>query len=179
MKKNLFFVALIGLIMATLCGCGGKVSGDNTIKDENGKEYESYRDTSRDGDFEATHKFLDRMQESKDDSIQKKMARKVYRSEETNRPRFDRYFEYFVEVEAGSWNDEGVLVQSCGYVTYGRYNDRMNQSVCAYYGKEKCEKIAKEKGWVYTDIGWLASMSETEDSYPIDWWILDEALSKI
>ena len=63
MKKNLVFVALIGLVMTTLCGCGGKVIGSNTIKGENGKEYENYREACRDGDFDAAHKFLDRLKE--------------------------------------------------------------------------------------------------------------------
>lgn len=65
MKKNFVLMALIGLVMTTLCGCGGKVIGSNAIKGENGKEYESYREACRDGDFDAAHKFLDRMKEKK------------------------------------------------------------------------------------------------------------------
>ena len=66
MKKNLVFMALLGLVMTTLCSCGGKI-GSNAIIGENGKEYESYREACRDGDFDAAHKFLDRMKEDVED----------------------------------------------------------------------------------------------------------------
>ena len=58
----LVVVSLIGLA-TTLSDCGGKAIGNNTIKVENGKEYESYREACRDGDFDAAHKFLDRLKE--------------------------------------------------------------------------------------------------------------------
>lgn len=67
MKKNFIFMALLGLVMATLSGCGSKSIGSNAIIGENGKEYESYREACRDGDFDAAHKFLDRMKEDVED----------------------------------------------------------------------------------------------------------------
>ena len=65
MKKNLF-LAIIGIAIATLCSCGSKIMS-KTIKGENGTEYENYREACRDGDFNAAHKFLDRMKEEADD----------------------------------------------------------------------------------------------------------------
>ena len=56
MKKNLFLVAIFGLVISTLCGCGEKKM---TVKGADGTEYESYQEACRDGDFEAAHKFLD------------------------------------------------------------------------------------------------------------------------
>lgn len=67
MKKNFIFIAIIGFVMATLTGCGSKSSGSNSIKGENGKEYESYREACRDGDFDAAHKFLDMMKDNAED----------------------------------------------------------------------------------------------------------------
>ena len=83
-----------------------------------------------------------------------KCSRIVHRSEEENRPGFERYFENVTDYECAEWDHDGYLVQPTdfyckkwSYVTFGRYNDRMNQGVCIYFGKEKCEKIAKSKGW--------------------------------
>ena len=68
--KKIIFWALIGIVMIVLCGCGGKI-GNNTVKGENGKEYESYREACRDGDFDAAHKFLDRLKDEIDDRASK------------------------------------------------------------------------------------------------------------
>ncbi len=62
MKKCLI-IALMGFAMTTLCGCGEKKSGSNTITGENGKEYANYREACRDGDFDVAHKFLDKLKE--------------------------------------------------------------------------------------------------------------------
>ena len=116
-------------------------------------------------------------------------SRKVHRSEEENRPGFERYFKEVTEVEGAEWDRDGYLVQPTdfhctkwSYVTFGRYNDRMNQAVCMYFGKEKCEKIAKSRGWSLDGLEgptWIGSMSETEHGWPIDWWVLNDALSNM
>lgn len=56
MKKNLFLVAIFGLVISTLCGCGIKVKGAD------GTEYESYQECCAANDYEAAHKFLAKIQ---------------------------------------------------------------------------------------------------------------------
>lgn len=67
MKKNLVLIALIGFVMTILFGCGGSSSKESSegssITGLDGIVYESYREACRAGDFEAAHKFLDRMKE--------------------------------------------------------------------------------------------------------------------
>ena len=79
MKKNFVLLALIGFVMTTLIGCGNNSLGGKAIKGENGTEYENYREACRDGDFNAAHKFLDRMKEEADDTDSE---RKVEEAEE-------------------------------------------------------------------------------------------------
>lgn len=55
MKKNLVLVAIIGLVISTLCGCGIKVKGAD------GTEYESYQECCAANDYEAAHKYLAKM----------------------------------------------------------------------------------------------------------------------
>ena len=59
MKKNLLFVAMIGLVLTTLSGCGNKI----TVKGADGTEYNSYQECCSAQDFEAAHKFLAAMKE--------------------------------------------------------------------------------------------------------------------
>lgn len=107
-----------------------------------------------------------------------KNERKVYKSEEVNRPGFQRYFEEAQEAEGFDWNDQGILARENGdSVFYGCYNDRMNQAACHFAGKEKCEEVAKRKGWkaeFFNDIaGWMVD----KKGDLIDWYILHDALS--
>ena len=114
-------------------------------------------------------------------------SRRVHRSEEVNRPGFERYFEDGpVDAEAAEWDDEGYLVQPTGYITFGRYNYRMNESVTKFFGEEKCKKLVSAKGWYLGGWGWnpdhsrwTGLISKTEDGYPIEWYVLHEALSNL
>ena len=56
MKKNLVLLAIIGLVISTLCGCGIKVKGAD------GTEYESYQECCAANDYDAAHLFLARIQ---------------------------------------------------------------------------------------------------------------------
>lgn len=62
MKKNLVFVALLGLVMTTFFGCGGK-----TVKGTDGKEYDSYQSACRNQDFVAAYDWIEKYHGSEDD----------------------------------------------------------------------------------------------------------------
>lgn len=62
MKKSLFFVALIGIVMTTLCGCGSK-----TVKGADGKEYDSYQSACRNQDFVAAYDWIEKNNGSEED----------------------------------------------------------------------------------------------------------------
>lgn len=106
-----------------------------------------------------------------------KNERKVYKSEEVNRPGFQRYFEDAKEAECFDWNEQGILARDEELITYGTYNYRMNRAACHFAGKEKCEEVAKRKGWkadFFNDIaGWMVD----KKGDLIDWYILHDALS--
>ena len=117
---------------------------------------------------------------STEDPIIKKMSQKVLKSVETARPAFKQsYFKDAQDAEGFDWDEQGFLVCGGVYVTYGRFNDRMNQAVCRAAGRKKCEKVAKINGWETTflsdDIGDVSG----KDGWPIDWYILHEELSKL
>lgn len=64
MKKNLVFVAIIGLAMTAICGCSSNGSnGNKSITDVDGKKYASYQEACRDGNFEAALVFVDELEE--------------------------------------------------------------------------------------------------------------------
>ena len=123
--------------------------------------------------------FNDEDKEEKEDKAAKQ-RQKVLKSEETNRPTFKQsYFEYAQEAEGFEWNEQGVLVRNEQIVTYGCYNDRMNQAVCEEAKQKKCEELARIKGWKATFLrDDLGSVSE-KNGYPIDWYVLREELSKL
>lgn len=128
--------------------------------------------------------FLKKLFKKKGSEEDERYSRRVHRSEEENRPGFERYFKVVTEAEGAEWDHDGYLIQPSdfSYVTFGCYNDRMNQGVCIYFGKEKCEKIAKSKGWSLVGLEgsvWVGSMSEKEHDWPIDWWVLHDALSNM
>lgn len=114
--------------------------------------------------------------------LEKFYSQKVLKSEQVNRPGFDKYFVEVVDAEGAYWGEDGYLYQGeeeKEFVTFGRFNDRMNQKVCKTFGKEKCEKIAKNKGWHYEHYDWgvpVGSMSYKEDSWPVKWYDLHDAL---
>lgn len=62
MKKYLIFVALIGLVMTTLCGCGPK-----SVKGADGKEYDSYQSACRNQDFVAAYDWIEKNNGSEED----------------------------------------------------------------------------------------------------------------
>ena len=67
MKKIIAFLTIFSIAVLFFTGCGSSSSKNEdssdkiTIKGADGKEYESYREACRAGDFEAAHKFLDKM----------------------------------------------------------------------------------------------------------------------
>ena len=83
MKSKILLFAIIGFTVFSFYGCwlydsdnssvsGSNGSGSNDYESSEGlsdrkKEYESYREACRDGDFDAAHKFLDRMKEDVED----------------------------------------------------------------------------------------------------------------
>lgn len=108
------------------------------------------------------------------------LGRKVLKSEEVNRPAFQpRYFEDAQDAEAFDWNEQGILERNGEIITYGCYNDRMNQAVCRFAGKEKCEKVAKVNGWNADFMNDVVGCVCDKKGYPIDWYILHDALSKV
>lgn len=118
------------------------------------------------------------------------MSKKVLRSEEVNRPEFDRYFPYVVKELDAKWDDDGYLVRvltslsdddKIDYCGYNVYNDNMNEAVCNHFGKETCQKLAKAKGW-YLSLPCgpgYPEMKNKDGGDDIFWWILHEELSKM
>jgi hypothetical protein len=108
------------------------------------------------------------------------MSQKVLKSVETARPAFRQsYFADAQEAEAFDWNEQGVLMRDKTVITYGCYNDRMNQAVCREAGRKKCEKIAKIKGWRTLFLDDKSGCVSGKNGWPIDWYILHEELSKL
>ncbi len=62
MKKNLFLVAIFGLVISTLCSCGSK-----SVKGADGKEYSSYQEACRHQDFVAAYDWIEKNNGSDDD----------------------------------------------------------------------------------------------------------------
>jgi len=82
MKKNLFLVAIFGLVISTLCGCGISVKGAD------GTEYESYQECCAANDYDAAHLFLAKMKnnisqinESKDKRAYEEAKEYVFKKE--------------------------------------------------------------------------------------------------
>ena len=59
MKKNIVLLMLFSVNLLLFISCGSSSKNEITIKGADGKEYASYREACRAGDFEAAHKFLD------------------------------------------------------------------------------------------------------------------------
>lgn len=91
MKKNLVLVAIIGLVISTLCGCGIKVKGADGIKVKgaDGTEYESYQECCAANDYDAAHLFLTKM---------KNNISKIYESEDERA--YEEAKEYVFKKEA-------------------------------------------------------------------------------
>lgn len=110
--------------------------------------------------------------------IERGDSNKVLKSEETQRPGFDNYFQEVVDVEGAYWGEDGYLYQGEEdnkiVVTFGRYNMRMNQGVCSYFGEEKCQQAAKAKGWNYTDFPYGTMLDKKKDY--VLWYSLHDAL---
>lgn len=64
MKKSLVVMALIGLAMTTLCGCG---NSNKSVKGADGKEYDSYQSACRNQDFEAAYEWIEKNNGSEED----------------------------------------------------------------------------------------------------------------
>jgi len=82
MKKNMFLVAITGLVISTLCGCGISVKGAD------GTEYESYQECCAANDYDAAHLFLAKMKnnisqinESKDKRAYEEAKEYVFKKE--------------------------------------------------------------------------------------------------
>ena len=135
--------------------------------------------------FSLFQKFF-KKQEHDETELNKFYSQKVIKSEQVDRPGFDNYFNEVIEAEAAYWGDDGYLYQPSYegediLVTFGRFNDRMNNAVCSYFGKEKCKKVAKVRGWHYDYLVspaniLIGSISYREDSWPVKWYELHDAL---
>ena len=76
MKIKNLFIAIIGLAMATLYGCGSSGNSGNsdsskdkiTVTGGDGKVYESYQECCAANDYEAAHQFLAKLQNSESDA---------------------------------------------------------------------------------------------------------------
>ena len=60
--KNCLFVALMGLVMSTLCGCGNK-----SVTGADGREYDSYQSACRNQDFVAAYDWIEKNNGSEED----------------------------------------------------------------------------------------------------------------
>ena len=109
-------------------------------------------------------------------------TQRVNKSDEINRPGFDIYFQMVIDVEEAYWGDDGLLYQGEEdnrlIVSYERYNNRMNQGVCQHFGDEKCEMVAKAKGWHYTDFP-VGTILDKKKKEPVLWYELQDALTKM
>lgn len=175
MKKNFKLIAFIAFFSALCASCG---SGKNDVESTESCDFdESNVESTVTVGLEDEEKIDDTPKTEKEI----KMSQKVLKSVETSRPAFKQsYFEDAQEAEGFDWNEQGVLSRSGGeFVTYGCFNDRMNQAVCEEAGKKKCEQLAKKKGWEAIFGTETYGSVCGEDGWPIDWYILHEELSKL
>ena len=71
MKKFIFFAAIIGFSVATLCSCGSKSTSSEdeitvteiTVTGSDGKVYTNYREACRNCDFDAAYSILEKKRE--------------------------------------------------------------------------------------------------------------------
>ena len=64
MKKIIVLLTVFSIAVLLFTGCGSSSKKEDfTIKGADGKEYESYREACRAGDFDVAHKFVDKLKE--------------------------------------------------------------------------------------------------------------------
>ena len=106
----------------------------------------------------------------------------VLQSEQINKNGFDEYFKGVADYEGAYWGEDGHLYAGEGdgkiIISFSRFNLRMNEQVCKQFGEEKCQEIAKVKGWYYND-DLFGTMLDKKGGSAVLWYNLHEAISKI
>ena len=187
MKKSILFALLCTVLYVYFIACKGGDNKQTSNEATEVNEETSSVGASKESDEVDTATSTEEIQDEEEDITSTEeeenelLSKKVFLSEQKNLPGFEKYFKYVVMSVGGVWGDDGVLYTSDDHETFipfYEYNYRMNQGVCACFGDDKCEKVAKAKGWSYTTIP-FGTMYDKNEGDIILWTDLHNEMSKL
>ena len=187
MKKSILFALLCTVLYVYFIACKGGDNKQTSNEATEVNEETSSVGASKESDEVDTATSTEEIQDEEEDITSTEeeenelLSKKVFLSEQKNLPGFEKYFKYVVMSVGGVWGYDGVLYTSDDHETFipfYEYNYRMNQGVCACFGDDKCEKVAKAKGWSYTTIP-FGTMYDKNEGDIILWTDLHNEMSKL